>query len=49
MQLPRQVGSIYLAPANRAELLVKCSGPVGARYMLSSGTPGISPFGESQE
>lgn len=44
-QMPRLVDHIFLAPGNRAELLVKCSGAVGKKYVLraqASAGPGCS-------
>lgn len=33
-QVPRAVDHIFLAPGNRAELLVQCSGAKGSTYVL---------------
>ncbi|PSC67257.1 HAD-superfamily subfamily IIA hydrolase [Micractinium conductrix] len=41
MQMPRLVDHIFLAPGNRAELLVKCSGAVGKKY--GPATPQAQP------
>ncbi len=37
LEAPRVVDHIYLAPANRAELLVKCDGAKGTKYILTAG------------
>ena len=37
LDLPRPVGHIFLGPANRAELLVRCTGPPGTRLTLTAG------------
>ena len=46
LSIPRKVDNIFLAPANRAEVLVRCTPPSGkaAVYTLSSGVA-PSPFG----
>lgn len=35
-QVPRRVRHMFLAPGGRAELLVRCSGPPGKRYVLGA-------------
>ena len=41
-QLPRRVGGIFLAAANRAEVLFRCAGPPGKKYVMTSRT--CEPF-----
>ena len=41
-QIPRTVTAMYMGSANRAEVLVKCSGSVGQEYYLVSGATGIA-------
>lgn len=44
LQIPRQVGHIFLATGNRAELLVRCEGKPGDKYVIAAGAE-PSPFG----
>ncbi len=44
MEIPRQVDHIFLSNGNRGELLVKCTGTPGQRYVLAAGAE-PSPFG----
>ena len=48
LQIPRAIDHIFLTAAGRAEVLVRCSGPVGKKYNIQSGRmpPDVSfPFG----
>ncbi|KAI7838549.1 hypothetical protein COHA_007692 [Chlorella ohadii] len=45
MEIPRQVDHIFLVSGNRAELLVKCEGQPGDRFIVASGAE-LSPFGK---
>ncbi|KAI7841496.1 hypothetical protein COHA_004889 [Chlorella ohadii] len=44
MQIPRKVDHAFLSPGNRAELLVKCSGAAGKKYVLRAQAPQVSPL-----
>jgi hypothetical protein len=39
MQIPRLVPAMYLPTAGRAEILVRCSAPVGSTFYMAAGTP----------
>lgn len=43
MQIPRKVDHIFLAPGNRAELLVQCAGAIGKRFIITAGNSLIEP------
>ncbi|KAL4422772.1 hypothetical protein ABPG75_008969 [Micractinium tetrahymenae] len=45
MQIPRRVDHALLAPGNRAELFVKCTGAPAAKYTLKAQDPAASPIG----
>ena len=44
LEIPRVVDHILLSAANRAELLVRCSGPVGKKYTIQSGRMPGAPY-----
>ncbi len=50
LEAPRVVDHIYLNPANRAELLVKCNGALGTKYILTAGNALVpTAFGNSTD
>lgn len=46
MEIPRKVDHIFLVSGNRAELLIKCEGEPGDRFIVASGAM-LSPFGRA--
>ncbi len=46
LDIPRPVPDVFLTAGGRAEVLVRCNGPVGATYTLQSGSSnGVFSFG----
>ena len=44
MQIPRKVDHVFLTSGNRAELLVKCTGTIGQKFIITSGNSLVTPF-----
>lgn len=44
MAIPRKVNHIFLTSGNRAELMVKCTGAIGKKFILTAGNALTTPF-----